>query len=352
MARAGILYSHVAQTAAKLVEDGKNPTVDNVREVLGTGSKSTIAPFLKRWKAEHEDQVVAIDAGLPRELLQVVKGLYESLQHNAGIKIEEIQATMDAAAIESSTQLTATLDAATALMKERDDLWNHLTQERSLREKLEGSNHALQLACTKADATVEGLTQRLTDRQTEVDNLHRQLDQVRTQFEHYQASIAAQRTEERQQAEQTRARFDSDLAEARRIITTQQTSLGQIETQRDHANQERDQTLVELSTLKADHARLLAERQSLDYQLSSQTALATELRAQLDILTASSNRANTELAVSQSEKTQLQTRIGSLEQDLRETVGKNTNLMLTQARLESLLAQATQSTPPHAGTHG
>ena len=48
MARAGILYSHVATAAAKLAGEGKNPTVDTVRAALGaTGSKSTIAPMLE-----------------------------------------------------------------------------------------------------------------------------------------------------------------------------------------------------------------------------------------------------------------------------------------------------------------
>ena len=52
MARAGIIYSHVAKAAAALVAEGKNPTVDTIRAALGdTGSKSTIAPLLKRWKA-------------------------------------------------------------------------------------------------------------------------------------------------------------------------------------------------------------------------------------------------------------------------------------------------------------
>lgn len=42
MARAGILYSHVVKATAKLVDEGKNLTVDSVREALGgTGSKST-----------------------------------------------------------------------------------------------------------------------------------------------------------------------------------------------------------------------------------------------------------------------------------------------------------------------
>ncbi|MDO8774232.1 MAG: DNA-binding protein, partial [Burkholderiaceae bacterium] len=50
MARAGILYSDVAKAASQLADSGKSPTVDTVRDAMGnTGSKSTIAPMLKRW---------------------------------------------------------------------------------------------------------------------------------------------------------------------------------------------------------------------------------------------------------------------------------------------------------------
>ena len=81
MPRAGILYSQVAKAAAKIAVEGKNPTVDKVREVLGgTGSKSTIAPMLKRWKSEHQETVAEAELGLPTELLQAVKGIYEKLQ--------------------------------------------------------------------------------------------------------------------------------------------------------------------------------------------------------------------------------------------------------------------------------
>ena len=67
MARAGILYSHVAKAAAQLTAAGKNATVDTVREALGgTGSKSTIAPMLKQWKAQHEGEVAAAQRGEDR----------------------------------------------------------------------------------------------------------------------------------------------------------------------------------------------------------------------------------------------------------------------------------------------
>ncbi|MGC8146171.1 DNA-binding protein, partial [Salmonella enterica] len=80
MARAGILYSQVAKAASQLAAAGKAPTIDTVREALGdTGSKSTIAPMLKRWKTEHQEVVAGGDTGLPVDLVEAVKGVYQRL---------------------------------------------------------------------------------------------------------------------------------------------------------------------------------------------------------------------------------------------------------------------------------
>ena len=53
MARIGITYHDVTRAIATLQTLQKNPTVDHIREILGTGSKSTIARFLREWKAKH-----------------------------------------------------------------------------------------------------------------------------------------------------------------------------------------------------------------------------------------------------------------------------------------------------------
>ncbi|GGZ80154.1 DNA-binding protein [Paraglaciecola sp. Hal342] len=52
MARAGVTYHDIAKAAEAIKTHGQEPTVDRVREHLGTGSKSTIAPLLKRWRSD------------------------------------------------------------------------------------------------------------------------------------------------------------------------------------------------------------------------------------------------------------------------------------------------------------
>ena len=47
MARAGIYKSEVLRARDKLLAMGRNPSIDAVREELGTGSKSTIHRYPK-----------------------------------------------------------------------------------------------------------------------------------------------------------------------------------------------------------------------------------------------------------------------------------------------------------------
>lgn len=86
------LKFYISQAATTLSDQGREPIVDAVRVLLGTGSKSTIGPLLKQWKGEYTGVVSEEKSGLPRELLATVKGLYEAIQQRAHTQIEAIQA--------------------------------------------------------------------------------------------------------------------------------------------------------------------------------------------------------------------------------------------------------------------
>src|SRR3990172_5325162 len=51
MARGGITFIDVDKAARYLQGQGRNPTVDAIREHLGTGSRTTLAEHLRQWKA-------------------------------------------------------------------------------------------------------------------------------------------------------------------------------------------------------------------------------------------------------------------------------------------------------------
>ncbi len=332
MARAGITYSEVATAAARLAAAGKNPTVDTVREAIGgTGSKSTIAPMLKRWKAEHQEQVVAHDIGLPADLLQAVKGLYEHLQQEAALKVQTAQDALASAQRDFTAQLKAATENAAALLKERDTLQSLLTQERARSDQLTESNRTLQVARVKAEMEASGLAQRLADRQGEVESLSRQLEQTRTQFEHYQEAVAAQRAEDRREAEQRYQRLEQELGDTRRTLAGQQQALIQRQVRAEQADRDLARLQDELKTEQQAHQEVTALHRESEKQVHTLSTISAEIRKQWEEATGTLTQARTALAVFQSENPELKARLAAQEME-------NRRLLEEKARLEGLLA--------------
>lgn len=228
MGRAGILFSQVAKAAAKLVEDGKNPTVDNVREALGsTGSKSTIAPMLKRWKAEHAEDIVEAELGVPAELLHAIKGVYDKLQSDVQQQLADADAAHQTTIAAVTDRLNQTVLDKQALSETNKTLSVELTHTKDALAGLESKQQALNVILATVQSDNGGLQQRLTDRAAEIHALNLQMTQSRVQFEHYQEATARQRTEERQATDQRTARLEQELAGAQRQTTMQQSTIEQ-----------------------------------------------------------------------------------------------------------------------------
>lgn len=217
MARAGILYSDVARAATELAAKGETATVDNVRKMMGdTGSKSTIAPMLKRWKEEHQDEVQAANSGLPESILNAVRGVYVLLQsdcekklaamtseHNELIQVEKARQATLTADIESLTASKITLEKQLAITQEK------------LRS-IEDLYSSLQLKFTGLQSEKDGLTLRLEDRNQEVRELKQKNAAMQNQFEHFQTATTNQRSDDRRAYETRITQMESTLQLARK----------------------------------------------------------------------------------------------------------------------------------------
>ncbi|HET8701463.1 MAG TPA: DNA-binding protein, partial [Nitrococcus sp.] len=226
MARPGITYTQVADAASRLAAAGKNPTIDGIREALGgTGSKSTIAPLLKRWKATHQETVAQAELGLPLELLQALQGVYEKVQAEAAQQRAEAAQAHEAQQAELQEALRLTRGEHEALHAAYQEQERALTAAAARIQEQQDANHRQEVALASLDSEKLGLERRLSDRAAEVTALTRQLTQARQQFEHYQEAVARQRAEERQTAEQRQARLEQELAEVRERAFAQQARL-------------------------------------------------------------------------------------------------------------------------------
>lgn len=168
MARPGIMYVHVA-AAAQLVAQGKNPTIDSVREALGgTGSKSTIAPLLKRWKAAHQDTVAHAELGLPAELVLALKGVYETVQAQATLQVEQSEQTHREATAVLQEQLQQVFSERDALLNAQAQQSQALATAQARSQGLEETVQRQEITLVSLGSEKLGLEQRLVDRVAEI----------------------------------------------------------------------------------------------------------------------------------------------------------------------------------------
>ncbi len=314
MARAGILYSHVVKAAEKVLADGKNPTVDSVREALGsTGSKSTIAPLLKRWKAEHEEDVVEVETGVPAELLLAVKGVYEKLQADVAQQLEQAREAQRIALQAAADRLQQSETDNRNLTQTKLALAADLAQTKDELAQLRAEHHSRAVAMATLESDNAGLRERLADRAAEVGALNQQLNLTRQQFEHYQEAAATQRAEERQAAEQRVARQEQDLAGARQQLQRQQASLSQQEMQITQLSAEQRRAQAAADAAQDELAALRPEHDQLAYQVKEAALDGLALADRLDLAQEALTEARIALATRQQHAEQLGERLRQAE---------------------------------------
>lgn len=90
MARPGISKQAVFNAANQLVASGSDPTIEHVRNILKTGSNSTIAAHLRDWRRTQSDtKVLALSQGIPEELIVAMKSLWQRMSSQALQKTDE-----------------------------------------------------------------------------------------------------------------------------------------------------------------------------------------------------------------------------------------------------------------------
>lgn len=199
MGRNGVSYLDVAKTASELQSVGLNPTVDNIRERLKTGSRSTIGPYLKQWRDKHEE--IKNIEGLPSELFLLVKGLYDRIHETANEKID----LSDKAARQEISGIQEKLDQS---YRQKKDLENAIQALNNKIHELTVANNEQkvnfeneQKHTANLTAKTQELELRLKDKTEHSLLLEKQLNQVQANLEHYREEVHIQRENERKTRE-------------------------------------------------------------------------------------------------------------------------------------------------------
>ena len=197
MARAGVTYHDVAKAAEAIKSQRQEPTVDRVREHLGTGSKSTIAPLLKRWRSDNGK--TDDTGGLPNDLVEVVKSLHERVQQMADHRIEQTRQEFEASNKELRKELDSANNTITQLTARQQDLENQIGRQNKDKSELDKSLGDARICVVKAESQRDEAVARTTDLKGSVAELKQENKDIRDHFEHYQQRTAEDRQQEREQ---------------------------------------------------------------------------------------------------------------------------------------------------------
>ncbi|MFZ1492318.1 MAG: DNA-binding protein [Candidatus Competibacter denitrificans] len=298
MARTGITFEDVHAAAESLLGRGLNPTIQRVREVLGTGSNTTISEHLKNWQQQlAEAPKIVLPPTVPEAVALALDTFWKiAVQHaEAAFDEQRTRAAQAAAAAEQARD--AAISEQRQIQAEIEQLRRQLetaqTTARDFADRLlveqerrANAEMAIQAAEQRVQAANDALDQIRAETAARVVQLETMLQQTRTDAEK-QLTDAQQRFEaEKQRAAASEARLANLLDQLRAEQTTERQNFAhERQAWRQHEADWREQQKLQSTEniqLKANLAVFEEQRNAIGVELE-QTRLALE-KAQTDHL--------------------------------------------------------------------
>lgn len=257
MARIGINYQDVATAAITVQGHDQVPTVDRIRAITGTGSKSTIARYLKEWKSK-TNQIPGSD-DIPQEIIALIKGLWERLKNEADQKIseheQEANKTLAEITIAFNIEQKTNAHLQSNLRNTEEQLHQQINLSNSLQRTLEEEKRTLIAINERNNA----LTQKTDEQKAEVDRLHQLLSHLQVNLEHYQNSMQKLREEQTLNHEKQKIQYEQEIQSLKKLLSDESN-------QNNTLYREQDKLKYELNQKDQQLNKLIEERSVLQQQ--------------------------------------------------------------------------------------
>lgn len=277
MGRNGVTFHDIAETVPKLIEQRKTPSIDNIREYLGTGSKSTIAKLLREWKAQQgmrpED-----DSHLPPDLTELVKLLWDRVRQKADTQIANERQEFDAKITEIQQQYYQEHKLHKDLQQQHHVLEERLHQHIEDNKQLSATLIIEQQEKVKLTERVASFEARRQENIAENDRLHQLLKHAQDSLEHYQTATQQVRQEQSLLIEKQRSEYEQKLIQwqtqaqtainEKSIFETQYQQLHQAHASLEDAH---NTLIIQQSPLKGAYERMQQDHEKLSQQYQEQS---------------------------------------------------------------------------------
>ena len=255
MARSGIYKSEVLRARDKLLATGRNPSIDAVREELGTGSKSTIHRYLKEIEEE--------EGGATGSRVPVSEAIQDLVGRLAARVNEEAEERVTAVQAKHAEQLAQQQQAAAALKTEAQSTRQQLEQtqraladEKTAHGKTSEALSSKTLECTQLAQQVGDQQERLAAEERHRQSLEEKHQHARQALEHFRQATKEQREQDLRKHEQQAQYLQAELRTVNETVATKQQEA--IHTLQDNAR-----LIGDLSRAQGDLHQALEELRGL-----------------------------------------------------------------------------------------
>ena len=324
MARAGITYYDVSKAAEAIKIQNQEPTVDRVREHLGTGSKSTIAPLLKRWRSDN-GEVVDV-SGLPNDLVEVVKALHERVQQMADQRIAQSRDEFKASNDQLRKELTEARNSIAQLTDRQQDVSAQLSQITEAKALQGKSLEEVRIKLATAEAQRDEALSRTAELKESVAELKQENKDIRDHFEHYQQRTAEDRQQEREQFHVVNQGLKDLIQDLQHRLIQAESSASELIDTNAHLQRQTHELEQANAMNKSTLDRQVVDIENLEHRLNDASAKSREQQHKSEQLADN-------IAALTSQKADADKQVAVLSQALEAT---KTDLIVSQNRVEAL----------------
>ncbi len=307
MARPGLSYEIVKETAVDLLRQGQHPSIQRVRQILGTGSNSTISEHLKRWQQELASAPkAALPASVPKELMEAVKQFWQVA----------IQQAEDHYQVQRDESIQQVKEA----QKVRDEALLSIQQDQKKIASLER-------AMNKLESTVAALEQRLLAKQERCSSAEEGLKIAEQRMRDFHGVTEQSREDHKLQVHKLEMNLVQYREDVERRISEAEQRLRQ-ERERGEANETRLMSILDQN--RTEH---LQERQTFSKERDIWKKRETVLLSQLEVLQEELGNTRSKTASAEEQVRQLECQLNETRTTLKELESR----YLESVRLEENL---------------
>ena len=262
MARSGVQFEDVQRAIDVLLKRGEAPGIQKIRDVLGTGSFTTISEHFREWREQRDanrDQPTWQEIPEPVEAL--VHSLWEQAQKHAGEGLSHYREEADRLVEAAREQAQCSRREAEDALQREAAINEHWLQAQTRLQEHSALIARLEAAQQAAEQRVSELGQQVADADRQLQTAQ---EKLRVQETHHQGALkkrderwGEQLKQEEQRHETAEARLMALLDEARqerqRSEKNQQQRIDALEKRLAEADKDRQATRRALSEEQASH---------------------------------------------------------------------------------------------------